>query len=241
MEKGLLMLTKAPKRHRYPVSIISEVLWLYHRFNHSLRDVKEQMAYRGVEVSHETIREWNIKFGVDFREVIKKRERKPSDKWHLDEMAVKAGGEPFVLWRAVDSDGCELDVFLQKRRDKKAAIRFLTRLLGSYPEPRVIVTDKLRSYVKPIKYLLPHTEHRSHKGLNNRVENAHQPTRRKEKCLIRFKSPQGVQRTVSLMGKVRNIFSLEGGRYSNPASHQRQAFKEACVIWHEAAQGLLCA
>lgn len=168
-------------------------------------------------MSHETIREWNIKFAPYFREIIKKRERNPSPKWHLDEMAVKAGGEPFAMWRAVDSDGCELDVFLQNHRDKEAAIRFLTRLLGSYPEPRVIATDKLRGYVKPIKYFIPRTEHRSHKGLNNRVENAHQPTRRKEKGLIRFKSPQGVQRTVSLMGKVRNIFSLEVGQYSNPA------------------------
>ena len=150
-------------------------------------------------------------------------------------------GEPFILWRAVDSDGFELDVFLQKRRDKKAAIRFLIRLLGSYPQPRVIVTDKLRSYKKPIRYLCPHTEHRSHKGLNNRVENAHQPTRRKEKCLIKFKSPQGAQRTVSLMGKVRNLFSLEVGRYSNTATSQRRTFKAAHKIWSEAAQGLLCA
>jgi len=173
--------------------------------------------------------------------VIKKRERNPSDKWHLDEMIVKINGEAFILWRAVDSDGFELDIFLQKRRDKKAAIRFLLRLLGSYPKPRVMITDKLRSYKKPIKSLCPQTEHRSHKGLNNRVENAHQPTRRKEKCLIKFKSPQGIQRTVSLMGKIRNLFSLEVGRYSNKASQQKAAFKEACSIWFEAAQMILCA
>jgi len=199
------------------------------------------MAYRGIDLSHETVRKWHVKFSNHFRGVIKKRERKPSGKWHLDEMTVKIKGKPFVLWRAVDSEGFELDIFLQKRRDKKAAIRFLRRLLGSYPDPGVIVTDKLRSYKKPIKAMCPRTEHRSHKRLNNRAENAHQPTRRKEKCLIRFKSPQGVQRTVSLMGKVRNLFSLEVGRYSKKADEQRKAFKAAYQIWSEATQGILCA
>ena len=241
MQKGILMsLTKAPKRHRFPVSIISEAVWLYHRFNHSLRDVKEQMAYRGIDLSHETTRSWSLKFSSHFREVIRKRERKPSDKWHLDEMSIKVKGETFILWRAVDSEGLELDIFLQKRRDKKAAIRFLLRLLGCYPQPRVIITDKLRSYRKPIRFLCLGTEHRCHKGLNNLIENAHQPPCRKEKCLIKFKSPQGLQRTVSLMGKVRNLFSLGVERYSNKAAHQRKAFKEACTIWKDASQQLPC-
>ena len=144
-------INKAPKRHRFPVSIISHVVWLYHRFNHSYRDIQEQMAYRGIILSHETIRSWCYKFASHFKEVIKKKERRPKDKWHLDEMTIRINGEYFVLWRAVDSDGYELDVFLQKRKNKKAAVRFLTRLLGSYPAPRVIITDKLRSYIKPIR------------------------------------------------------------------------------------------
>lgn len=227
------------KRYRFPVSIISQSVWLYHRFNHSYRDVQEQLGFRGVILSHETIRDWCFKFADHFKDVIKKRERKPSDKWHLDEMAVRINGEPFVLWRAVDSAGIELDVFLQKRRNKQAAIRFLSRLLRTYPSPRVIVTDKLKSYNKPIKYLCPKAEHRSHKSLNNRVENAHQPTRRKEKCLIKFKSPPGVQKLLSLMGKVRNIFAVEVGRYKQKASDQRLAFAAAKVIWLEAALVLL--
>tara|TARA_B100001750_G_C15373717_1_gene528673 strand:+ start:732 stop:977 length:246 start_codon:yes stop_codon:yes gene_type:complete len=76
-------------------------------------------------------------------------------------MVIKINKEPFILWRAVDTDGYELDVFLQKRRNKKAAIRFLSRLLGSYPAPRVIITDKLRSYNKPIKFMCSKTQHRS--------------------------------------------------------------------------------
>lgn len=232
-------ITKAPKRHRFPVSIISHVVWLYHRFNHSYRDVSEQLLYRGIDVSHETIRSWCYKFSSHFKDVIKKRQRKPKDKWHLDEMTIKINGEYFILWRAVDSDGFELDVFLQKRRNKKSAIRFLSRLLGTYPCPRVIVTDKLKSYIKPIKNMCPKTDHRSHKGLNNRVENAHQPTRRKEKCLIKFKSPQGVQNTLSLMGKVRNIFAVAASRYKNNSLERKIAFKEAKTIWNYAAQRLL--
>lgn len=140
----------------------------------------------------------------------------------------------------MDSEGYELDVFLQKRRNKKAAIRFLSRLLKCYPQPKVRVTDKLKSYVKPIKQMCKTTSHQKHKGLNNRVENAHQPTRRKEKCLIRFKSPKGAQHVLSLMGKVRNIFAVSVGRYTNPASYQRQQFMRAKEIWMDAATQLLC-
>ena len=120
--------------------------------------------------------------------------------------------------------GIELDVFLQKRRNKKVEIRFLSRLLRSYPSPRVIVTDKLKSYSKPINYMCVKAEHRCHKRLNNRAENAHQPARRKEKCLIKFKSTQGTQRLLSLMGKVRNIFAVDVGRYTKKGSEQRLAF-----------------
>ena len=156
-------------------------------------------------------------------------------------MTVKINSEVFILWRAVDSEGYELDVLLQKRRNKKPAIRFLARLLGSYPVPRVIITDKLKSYLKPIKYMRPKADHRSHKGLNNRVENAHQPTRRKEKILIKFKSPNSAQTTISLMGKVSNIFAVDVGRYTKTASEQRVAFVAAKTIWDEAAQRLLAA
>ena len=145
-------MNQRPKRYRFPVSIISHTVWLYHRFNHSFRDIKEQMAYRGIILSHETVRTWCNKFSLHFKDVLKKRERKPNDKWHLDEMVMRINGENYILWRAVDSEGYELDVLLQKHRNKKAAIRFLSKLLGSYPSPRVIVTDKLNSYKKPIRY-----------------------------------------------------------------------------------------
>jgi len=128
-----------------------------------------------------------------------------------------------------------------RRRDKKSAISFLRRLLGCYSTPKVIVTDKLKSYVKPVNHMSSKTEHRTHKRLNNRAENARQPTRRKEKSLIKFKSPQGVQNTLSLIGKVRNIFAINVGRYTKTAQEQRAAFAVAKSIWDEAAQGLLVA
>lgn len=236
-----MYLHRAPKGHRFPVSIISHAVWRYHKFNDSFRDIQEELAYRNILVSHETVRSWCYKFGTHFKEVIKKQERKPKDKWQLDEMTVKLSGISFILWRAVDSEGHELDVYLQRRRDKKSAIRFLSRLLGCYPTPRVIVTDKLRSYVKPIGYMCPKAEHRSYKRLNNRAENAHQPTRRKEKSLIKFKSPQGIQSTLSLMGKVRNIFAINVGRYTKTAYEQKSAFTVAKSIWDEAALGLIVA
>ena len=234
------MLSQRPKRHRYPLEIISFVVWSYHRFNDSFRDIEERLLYRGIVVSHETIRSWCMKFGSHFCDVIKKRSPGPTDKWHLDEMVVKLNGETYYLWRAVDSECYELDVLLQKRRNKKAAIRFLSRLLGSYPKPRVIVTDKLRSYNKPVSQMCKGTEHRKHRRLNNRAENAHQPTRRKEKCLIKFKSPKSVQKVLSLMGKTRNIFAIAVGRYSNSAKTQRAKFTEAKAIWDSAALELLC-
>ena len=234
-------MNQTPKRHRFPVSIISHTVWLYHRFNNSYRDIQAQMAYRGIILSHETVRFWCYKFASYFQNVIRKKERKPTDKWHLDEMNVKINGEKFVLWRAVDSSGFELEVLLQKRRNKESAIRFLTRLLSRYPSPKIIVTDKLRSYKAPIKNIYHKATHISHKSLNNRVENAHQPTRRKEKILIKFKSPGGAQTTISLMGKIRNIFAVEVGRYTKKAEEQRAAFLRAKSIWNEGAQSILAA
>ena len=156
-------------------------------------------------------------------------------------MTMKINGEYFILWRAVDSKGYELDVFLQKRLNKKSTIRFLSRLLQSYPVPRVIITDKLKSYIKPIKEMCRLTKHRNQKRLNNRAENAHQPTRRKEKCLIKFKAPWGVQQTLSLMGKVRNIFAVDVGRYTNTANVQRINFQNSQYIWDEAMQVIAAA
>ncbi len=97
-------ITQAPQRHCFPASIISPTVWLYHRFNNSDRDVQESMEYRGIILSHETVRFWCCKFAVSFQDVISNRERKQTDKWHLDEMNIKIKGEVFILWRDVDSE-----------------------------------------------------------------------------------------------------------------------------------------
>lgn len=100
-------------KYRVHSSIIRNAIWLYTRFNNSYRDVAEQLAYRGIIVSHETIRSWEIKFGELFKDIIRKRSISPNNKWHLDEVKLKINGEYYVLWRAVDSNGLELDVFFK--------------------------------------------------------------------------------------------------------------------------------
>ncbi len=168
------MLTHTPKGYRFPASIIDYCIFFYHRFSLSYWGIEEIMAKRGVRVGYESVREWCLKFSRKSYSVLIKREHKHSDKWQLDEMNIRINGTKYILWRAVESEGYELDIFIQNRRNKKAITRFFKRLMGPNPAPRVIVTDKLRSYNQPIKTLSKKTNHRRHKGLNNRAENAHQ-------------------------------------------------------------------
>src|SRR5881275_990279 len=175
--------------YRFPAQIISHAVWLYFRFPLGLRMVEELLAARGIIVSHETVRQWALKFGQGFANEIRRRLPRPGDKWHLDEVEIRIAGEKHWLWRAVDQDGTVLDVLVQSRRDKKAAKRLLRKLLKRQGRtPRVMVTDELASYPAAKEELMPGVEHRRHKGLNNRAENSHQPTRRRERQMKRFKS-----------------------------------------------------
>ncbi|WP_406729465.1 IS6 family transposase [Streptomyces sp. GD-15H] len=186
------------KGHRYPVEIISHCVWLYFRFPLSYREVEELMLQRGVLVSHETVRRWCAKFGQAYANGLRRRRVRPGDKWHLDEVFLKINGEQKYLWRAVDQDGTVLDILVQNRRDTAAARRFFRRLLkGIGAVPRVVVTDKLRSYGAAHREVMPSVEHRSHKGLNNRAENSHQPTRQRERAMKGFRSVGGAQRFLS--------------------------------------------
>ena len=143
-------------RHRFPAEIISHAVWLYHVFSLSLRDVELLLAERGVVVSYETVRRWCKKFGQSFANRLSHRRPRPGDKWHLDEVFIRIQGVQHYLWRAVDQDGVVLDILVQERRDGKAAKRFFRRLLkGLLYVPRVIVTDKLRSYGVAKRQLLP--------------------------------------------------------------------------------------
>ncbi len=177
------------RRHRFPSKIISHCVWLYFRFALSYRDVEEIMAVRGVTLTYETIRHRCLKFGQTYANDLRRRRPRPGDKWHLDEMFIRINGKQHYLWRAVDQEGNVLDILVQSRRNKKAANRFFRKLLkGLQYVPRVIITDKLASYGAAKSELLPRVEHRQHKGLNNRAENSHQPTRVREKAMRRFKS-----------------------------------------------------
>src|SRR5882724_3909233 len=143
-------------RHRFPAEIISHAVWLYHVFSLSLRDVELLLAERAIVVSYETVRRWCWKFGQSFANAMRRRRPQPGDKWHLHEAFIRIRGVQHYLWRAVDQEGVVLDILVQTRRDAEAAKRFFQRLLkGLQYEPRVIVTDKLRSYGVAQRQLLP--------------------------------------------------------------------------------------
>src|SRR4051794_31320554 len=218
--------------YRFPAEVISHAVWLYFRFPLGLRMVEKMLAARGITVSHETVRQWGLKFGQDFANRIRRRLPQADDKWHLDEVAIKIAGKKHWLWRAVDQDGVVLDVLVQSRRDKRAAKRLLRTLLKRQGRaPRVMVTDKLASYPAAKAELLPGVEHRRHKGLNNRVENSHQPTRRRERQMKRFKSARQAQRFLSARDQINNLFHLY--RDHLPAAEYRAVRAQAFAIWAE--------
>jgi putative transposase len=220
--------------YRYPVEIISHAVWLYFRFTLSFRDVEEILAYRGIIVSHESVRQWMLKFGQTYANALRRRQPKHGDKWHLDEVVLTMRGKHHYLWRAVDQDGYTLDILVQSRRDKKAAKRFFRKLLkGLHYVPRVIVTDKLKSYGAAKREILPGVEHRQHKGLNNRAELSHQPTRQQERQMRRFKSPRQAQRFLSVHAPIGNLFRTRH-RHSTAAGY-RVARGQAFSAWQEAA------
>src|SRR4051794_4274827 len=207
---------------RFPGEVISHAVWLYFRFPLSLRMMEEMLAARGIDVSHETVRQWARKFGQSFANQIRRKLPDPGDKWHLDEVCLMISGTKHWLWRAVDQDGFVLDVLVQSRRDKKAAKRLLRKLLKRQTRvPRVMITDKLASYTAAKADVMPSVEHRRHKGLNNRAENSHQPTRRRERQMKRFKSPGQAQRFLSAHDGINNLFHLR--RDHRPASQYRAA------------------
>ena len=196
--------------------------------------VEEILAARGISMTYETIRQWGLKFGREFANRIRRRAPQRGDKWHLDEVAITIAGKKHWLWRAVDQEGFVLDVLVQSRRDKKAAKRLLRKLLKRQLQaPRVLITDKLRSYGAAKREIIPGVEHRQHKGLNNRAENSHQPTRRRERIMKRYKSPRQVQRFLSTHDQIANIFSCCSNQ--DTAAKFHSARRQAFVTWAEVA------
>ena len=222
------------KRHRFPPDVIRYAVWLYFRFTLSVRDVEELLAQRGIEVSREAVRCWVIKFGPLIAANLRRRRLPPTGRWHLDEMVVKISGKRMYLWRAVDDEGEVLDVLVQKRRNKVAALKLLRRLLknqGIHPE--VIVTDGLASYPAAMRILGCKDRHRPGRLRdNNRVENSHLAIRRRERKQQKFKSQGSAQRFLSSHGPIYNTFNTQPHLISRPGLRTLRACAHA--DWAEA-------
>ena len=192
---------------------------MYVRFPLSLRNVEDLLHERGIDVSYESVRFWWHRFGPIFAaEIRRKRVRKmraySNWQWHLDEVFVKINGETHYLWRAVDHEGEVLESYVTKRRDRKAALKFLRKLMKRYGQPNVIVTDKLRSYGAAMKVIGNAQKQETGRWLNNRGENSHQPFRRRERAMQRFRSMRSLQKFASVHSSVHNHFNLERHLYS---------------------------
>ena len=227
-----------PYRHRFPKSIIQHAVWLYHRFTLSYRDIEELLLQRGIQVSHETIRDWCEKFGPTITEELRKREPRRGSRWHLDEVCVKIKGVKHWLWRAVDEYGAVLDVLLQEHRDTDAAKTFFTTLLGRYEAPTTIHTDKLGSYGAAIRELpeLRDAEHReviSTARCNNLIEQSHRPTRNQERSQKGFKDIEKAQQFLDLHARTSNFHQYT--RTTVMAETRRNNQRTAFQTWSEVA------
>jgi putative transposase len=198
------------RRHRFPPVIIQHAVWLYLRFTLSYRDVEELLAERGLDISYETVRCWVGKFGPMIARRLRRHRPRPSNRWHLDEMVIRIAGGRMYLWRAVDHEGEVLDVLVQRRRDSRAALRLTRKLLKKLGcAPKLLITDKLRSYAAAFRRLRLTCPHEQGLRMNNRAENSHQVVRRREHKMQRFKSARSAQRFLSMHAAVHNTFNLQ--------------------------------
>ncbi len=196
--------------HRFPPQIIQQAIWLYCRFTLSFRDVEDLLAERGLDLSYETVRRWVLKFGHSYARRLRQFRPRPDDHWHLDEMFVKIRGRQMYLWRAVDAEGEVLDFLIQSRRNKAAALKLMRKLLKKQGYvPSSIVTDKLPSYGAVLRELGFSRKHVTGRRKNNRAENSHQPLRRRERKMQRFKSAGAAQRFLSIHAAVYNHFNVQ--------------------------------
>jgi putative transposase len=214
------MTKRSPFRYfRTSPEIIRLAVMLYVRFPLSLRNVEDLLHERGIDISHETVRFWWNRFGPMFAAEIR---RKRADRmraysnwqWHLDEVFVKINGEMHYLWRAVDHEGEVLESYVTKRRDRRAALKFIRKSMKRYGQPHIIVTDKLRSYGASMKVIGNAQKQETGRWLNNRAENSHQPFRRRERAMQRFRRMRSLQIFASVHSSVHNHFNLERHLYS---------------------------
>jgi transposase-like protein len=219
--------------YRFPAEIIQQAIWLYVRFTLSFRDVEDLLAERGIGVSYETVRRWVNHFGPKIAADLRKRRPKPHTTWHLDEVYLKIDGRMVYLWRAVDAEGEVLDAAVQTRRNKQAALKLMRKLLkknGFVPDK--LVTDDLRSYRAAAGYLGIAGRHNRGRWRNNRAENSHQPTRRRERKMQGFKSVGSAQRFLSTYAATQNTFNVQ--RHLTSARTHRAFRASAMQTWREA-------
>ncbi|WP_416915419.1 MAG: IS6 family transposase [Roseicyclus sp.] len=200
--------------------IIRLAVMLYVRFPLSLRNVEDLLHERGIDVSHETVRFWWRRFGPMFASEIRARRIEGMQssrwRWHLDEMFVKINGEQHYLWRAVDHEGGVLESFVTKRRDRKAALKFLRKAMRRHGRPESVVTDKLRSYGAAMRDIGNANRQETGRWLNNRAENSHLPFRRRERAMLRFRRMRSLQLFASVHASVTNHFNADRSLSSRP-------------------------
>ena len=221
-------------RYRFPPLIIQHAVWLYFRFPLSFRDVEDLLAERGIDVSYETVRRWSVTFCLSYAKNLRRSRPWPNSRWHLDEMFVSINGKRMYLWRAVDSEGEVLDILVQRRRDKRAALKLMRKLLknqGFFPD--AFVTDKLPSYGAALSDLGLSKRHDFGGRKNNRAENSHLPVRQRERRMQRFKSPSSAQRFLSTHAAIYNTFYTQRHLISRKTLRQFRA--EATEQWRQAA------
>jgi putative transposase len=221
------------RRHRFPPEIIQHAVWLYFRFPLSYRNVEDLLAQRGVDLSYETVRRWALKFGTLYARRLRRMRPRPSGRWHLDEVFVSIGGRRMYLWRAVDDEGEVLDVLVQAKRDKRAALKLMRKLLKKNGvAPQVWVTDRLPSYGAALRPLGASRRHLTGGRLNNRAENSHLPVRQRERRMQRFKSPRSAQRFLSTHAAIYNTFNVE--RHLISRKTMREFRNDAMSLWQSA-------
>jgi putative transposase len=230
--------SESPKGYRFPKLVISHAVYLYHRLPISYRDVQELLFKRGIDVSHETLRAWCVKFGPDLAEALRQRKPKRGRVWHLDEMRIMLGGVAHWLWRAVNEYGEVLDVLLQRTRCKEAAKRCRQRLLDELDIPEQIVTDGLRSYGAAIRETpeLSSTLHvrvSAAERQNNLIEQSHRPTRDRERQQRGFRSLERTQGLLFTHAEVGHLFRHTRAR--TPALLRRRNWLRGFSLWDELA------
>ena len=198
--------------------IIRLAVMMYMRYPLSLRQVEDILFERGIDICHETVRLWWNRFGPMFAAEIRKRRiyhwSYSQWRWHLDEVFIRINGEMHYLWRAVDHEGEVLEVFATKRRDRRAALKFLKRTMKRYGGPRVIVTDRLRSYAAAMKVIGVEDRQICVQWRNNRAENSHQPFRRRAGAMARFRDIKTLQKFAAAHASIHNHFNQERHLYN---------------------------